>query len=619
MTQNHQLRTTGMRAVAIAVDPIQRRDADHAAGSEAPANDHRRSFAFSSEATVQRDWYGEILDHSPESIRIGQRQANLPLLYNHDRDDLLGVVERVWLEDRRLHCEVRFATDERGAWAEKMVNDGILRNVSFLYQVFDMKPDDSGTPDAPVYRALDWEVYEVSLVTIPADETVGIGRMMDPPEASDGKEAREAQIEVEVNMTEKSHDDLMREERSRTHEIMALCEKHSMERAFCEKAIEQGWSVDQVRSAVLDTITAARAAKPAADLTADMSRKERAQYSLVRAISMASRGEKLDGLEREVSDELRKRMGLADNGGFFVPSQIGSRAWTGTDNLIATEHHAEEFVSYLRERSVLANLGARVMSGLVGDVEIPTMTAGAAVSWGKDADGTVSDATFGTIKMSQKQATALMTIPRSMLLQASPDIEQILRDDLFGAMAEAVDNVALNGTGSTQPTGLLSASGTNTIALGTNGGLITWDSIIDMETKVREAKIRSGNFGYLVNPGTLGFLKKLKDTTDRPLWVPGLDLNRPDTLNGYRIEDSTLVPSNLTKGTATTKCSALIFGAWDQLLVGEWAAVEIMLNPFGSAFASGGTQIRAIQHVDVAVRRGAAFSIIKDFDPTATK
>lgn len=619
MTQNHQIRTTGMRAVAIAVDPVLRRDADPAAGSEVPASDHRQSFAFSSEATVQRDWYGEILDHSPESIRIGQRQANLPLLYNHDRDDLLGVVERVWLEDRRLHCEVRFATDERGAWAEKMVNDGILRNVSFLYQVFDMKPDDSGTPDAPVYRALDWEVYEVSLVTIPADETVGIGRMMDPPAAADGKEAREAQFEVEVNMTEKSHDDLMREERSRTHEIMALCEKHGMERSFCEKAIEQGWSVDQVRGAVLDSITAARAAKPAADLTADMSRKERAQYSLVRAISMASRGEKLDGLEREVSDELRKRMGLADNGGFFVPSQIGSRAWSGTDNLIPTEHHAEEFVSYLRERSVLANLGARVMSGLVGDVEIPTMTAGASVSWGKDTDGTVSDATFGTIKMSQKQATALMTIPRSMLLQASPDIEQILRDDLFGAMAEAVDNVALNGTGSTQPTGLLSASGTNVIALGTNGGLITWDSIIDMETKVREAKIRSGNFGYLVNPGTLGFLKKLKDTTDRPLWVPGLDLNRPDTLNGYRIEDSTLVPSNLTKGTATTKCSALIFGAWDQLLIGEWAAVEIMLNPFGSAFASGGTQIRAIQHVDVAVRRGAAFSIIKDFDPTATK
>ena len=116
-----------------------------------------------------------------------------------------------------------------------------------------------------------------------------------------------------------------------------------------------------------------------------------------------------------------------------------SRAWTGNDSLIPTEHHAEEYVSYLRERSVLVGLGARTLSGLRGNVDIPKGTGGATTYWGVDKDITASDYTFGNVTMSMKQVGALTTVPRSLLMQSSPDAEQLVRDDFFGALAEAVD------------------------------------------------------------------------------------------------------------------------------------------------------------------------------------
>ena len=79
----------------------------------------------------------------------------------------------------------------------------------------------------------------------------------------------------------------------------------------------------------------------------------------------------MDGLEKEISDELRRSQGLSETGGIYVPSAVGSRAWTGGDSLVGTQLLADQYASYLRERSTLARMGATVLTGLVGDVEIP--------------------------------------------------------------------------------------------------------------------------------------------------------------------------------------------------------------------------------------------------------
>lgn len=580
--------------------------------------DHRVTFSFSSDNPVERWGYTEVLDHDVKSIRLGQRQESMPLLFNHDRDALIGVVEKVWLgDDRRLYCTARFSEDEVGARYERLVRDGILTNVSFMYQVYDydeMPKEERQKSELPTFRATDWEPFEVSFVTIPADSSVGMGRAF--THSNEGDNARSAQINKDSTMSE-NRDDILRAERQRAAEIDAVCSQHGMDVAFRNHALETGMTVDQVRAAILDKIQQRHTPAGSAGLEVDLKPEECRSYRLVRALNCLRAGQPVDGLEREVSDELQKRYGLAATDGIYIPTNLASRAWSGTASMIPTDHMADEFVSYLRERSVLVGMGARVVSGLVGNVEIPAQTGGATVHWGKDKDITVSDATFDSVKMEMKQAGALMTIPRSMLIQSSPDIEAVLRDDLFNALAAAVDDAAINGTGTDQPTGLLNVSGIGDVAIGENGGLLKWDHIVDLETEVREAKIRTGAFGYLVNPGTQGYLKKLVDAQGRPLWQTSLIDGQPDRLNGYAIADSTIVPSNLTKGTASDKCSAVIFGAWDNLLIGEWSAVEIAVNPYGAAFKSGGMEIRAIQNVDTCVRRKEAFAAVKDFDKTA--
>jgi|HubBroStandDraft_3_1064219.scaffolds.fasta_scaffold69669_4 HK97 family phage prohead protease len=106
-------------------------------------------------------------------MRVGDRQQNMPLLFNHTASDLLGVVESIDTEDRRGYANIRFGRDARGDWAMNQVADGILRNSSFMYRVFSY----AAGSDDPL-TATDWEPYEISLVTVPADPSVGVGRSL---------------------------------------------------------------------------------------------------------------------------------------------------------------------------------------------------------------------------------------------------------------------------------------------------------------------------------------------------------------------------------------------------------------------------------------------------------
>ena len=431
---------------------------------EGAEDSHEIEMSFSSEEPVERWGYEEVLDHSPGSVRLGQRQQNMPLLFNHNRDDLIGKVERVWLgDDRRLHCVARFAKTSRGAECEQMVRDGILTNVSFMYQIYDYREESKDH-----FRATDWEPFEVSLVTVPAHPTVGVGTALSQTNKGENVRSAQGDFTMDVNDNKTAIADAVSAERARTAEIDALCRQHSVDDNYRNHAVSEGLTVDQVRQHILENYRA-QAAKPAASIAIDMSARERQQYSLLRAFRAMANHSSSGSFEREVSQELQRRYGLADTGGLYIPSDLGSRAWTGNDSLIPTEHHAEEYVSYLRERSVLVSLGARTLSGLRGNVDIPKGTGGATTYWGVDKDITASDYTFGNVTMSMKQVGALTTVPRSLLMQSSPDAEQLVRDDFFGALAEAVDTAAINGDSSDSdvPTGLINLTGVGTIELGT--------------------------------------------------------------------------------------------------------------------------------------------------------
>lgn len=614
-------------------------------------------FPFSSEEPVDM-WYGtEILSHAPGAMRQGQRQATLPLLFNHCRDDLLGVVESIDLgTDRRGYCTVRFGRDERGDWAMQQAADGVLVNASFMYRVFKFIED----VEEETYTATDWEPYEISLVTVPADPTVGVGRSHGDEEARVEIVTRQhqpASAESKEQSMFKQRHTLQNQatdgaaggaaggavvidepqvraqgaeaERSRINEIDAMCRAHKVPDDIRAGLIQKGATIEQARGAVLD-LQLQRAQAPVAKLdegyAPDMSEREKSRYSMLRAINaVLNNSWKEAGFELEVSNDIGKRMGK-NTQGFFMPTNIpfaqraqyaaGAAATGGA--IVATNLLAGSFIEVLRNKARVLQLGATVLSGLVGNVDIPRQTGATSTFWVTEGGNlTEAEATFDKVSLALKSIGTYSAITRQMLLQSTPDVEMLARADLISQIALGIDLAALSGSGSGgQPTGIANVAGIGSVIGGTNGAQLTIDHLIDLETQITNANADVDSMAYLANAKAVGWLKKAKSTTGQYLWtnIPGGQRSgTPGEINGYAVARTNQARSTLTKGTSSGVCSEVFFGNWSELLIGEWGVLEIMPNPYDATlFKQGGVLLRAMQSVDVAVRHAASFATMSD-------
>lgn len=654
--------------------------------------------AFASETPVDM-WYGtEILSCAPGAMRQGTRQESLPLLFNHDCNDLLGVVEQIRLDgDRVARAVVRFGRDERGEWALQQCADGVLRNVSFMYRVYRWEED----TEAETLTALEWETFEISLVTMPADAEVGVGRSADaatensvqlvpraaaapaPAQAAPGVlKAPEAQS-VRSNLEDSEmkfrmhpvmnavaeastggggaaagqagaqavdHAQAARDaavnaqaaERLRTSEIEAICKKYGISNETRTAMIQRGATVEQARITAADlVIERAKSAGSAADFgdthNPDLSTREKARYSMMRAINASLTSNWKDaGFELECSNEIGKRLGKGPQNerAFFMPTNIpfappveGKRATytvgtpgagTTGGTLVATQLLAGSFIEVLRNKARVMRAGATVLSGLVGSVDIPRQTGASSTFWTTEGTNTTqSEATFDKVSLALKTIGTFSQVTRNMLMQATPDIDMIARADLIAQIALGIDLAALSGSGSSgQPLGVANQSGVNSVVGGTNGAQLTIDNVIDMETLALAGNAPEDTLAYLFNAKTVGWLKKAKSTTGQYLWTDATEGQRtgtPGEINGYTVYRTNQCRSTLTKGTANGICSELFFGAWAELLIGEWGVLEIVPNPYDAAvFKNGGVLLRVLQSVDVGVRHGASFSVMSD-------
>lgn len=645
--------------------------------------------SFSSEEPVDM-WYGtEILSHDKGAMRMGQRQLTMPLLYNHKRDDLLGVVESIELDAaaRKGVAVVRFAPGERGDWAMQQVNAEVLVNVSFMYRVFKWLED----VEAETYTATDWEPYEISLVTVPADASVGVGRSApdeqqnpveiqtrgDPPGEqqqqqsdkpaqagffssgagrSQSDEEQEMWKKRKFPLQNKAGDDtqgsgggapvidVARErqngaesERKRMAEIEALCDKYKVDPELKRSMIQQGATVDQAKLTVADHVIerSKREGKPSADFgdstNPDLSEREKARYSMIRAVNAAISGNwKEAGFELECSNEIGKRLGRgAQERGFFMPTNLQFAAHqqraayaagaTGTGGaLVATNLLAGAFIEVLRNKARVLQLGATVLSGLIGNVDIPRQTGASSTFWtAEGTDTSEGEATFDKVSLTMKTIGTYSQISRNMLLQSTPDIEMIARADLIAQIALGIDLAALSGTGSGgQPLGIGNTSGIGSVIGGTNGAQLTIDHLIDLETRVTSANAPEDTLAYLTNAKAIGWLKKAKSTTGQYLWTTAPGGGRsatPGEINGYAVARSNQARSVLTKGTSSGVCSEVFFGAWSELLIGEWGVLEVVPNPYAAeVYKNGGVLLRALQSLDIGVRHAASFSTMSD-------
>lgn len=233
--------------------------------------------SFSSEMPYGR-WFGyEILCHDEECINLERFSNGLgTVLFNHDRDAVVGHIEKVWLEDNRGKALVRFDTDEQSETIFQKVQSGTLQGVSVGYAIYRyevLEDEDTkstnGRFNGPAYVVTDWEPLEISIVSVPADATVGVGRSaeeihtsidtqedntrMDPEEILNNEEVKSTEP-VETGITQADLQKAMEQERKRTSEITALFRDFDVEGA--DEAIVMGVSVDEARAMVMDQLRA---------------------------------------------------------------------------------------------------------------------------------------------------------------------------------------------------------------------------------------------------------------------------------------------------------------------------------------------------------------------------
>ena len=565
----------------------------------------RVRIAISSEEPVSRSFGMEVLEHSEEAINLSfLASGRAPLLLDHDPEKQIGVIESVDLDSsaRRLRATVRFGKGALAKEAFDDVMDGIRANISVGYAINKLERKDKDT-----YVAKSWMPMEASLVSIPADVTVGVGRSSEPSPKpvikTDFKENPMSDQNFDIAAVEA---EARKAAQRNAAQIVELGAKHGRS-DLAQKAIAEGRSIEEFRGELLDVIGSTRALE---EKEIGMSKREVKRFSLLRAIHALAnptdrRAQEAAAFEFECSQAAAKAYGRTAQG-ILLPAEV-LRNWKRDLNssdeaaLFTDDFRGGDFIDALRNASSVMQAGATMLSGLSGDVKIPKKTGVASTGWISSEGGAASESemTVGSVSMTPKTLGAFTDITRQLMIQSSLDVEALVRDDLAQSIALAIDLGALAGSGSSgQPTGIKNTGGINVVDFGAAPDLIpTYAQVVELETKVREDNALGNGGAYIANATMYGALKSVEKAANTAQFVvePG------GTMNGYR----TVVSNQVASGD-------LYFGDFrNNLLIGMFGGLDIVVDPY-TASTSGTVRVVALQSCDVAVRHATAFCIGND-------
>lgn len=587
----------------------------------------RLSFPLSSEAPVER-WFGtEVLSHAAGAVRMDRLQAGAaPLLFNHDWSDPVGMIDSARIEGGRLVVDAHLFDTQRAREVAAMV-DGGLRNVSVGYEILEMTEDAKRN----TYTATAWLPLEGSIVTVPADASVGIGRQADdtakpvrvlraaPVSQPAAAAASLEQATMAETITQAAGDEQTRTvpaqprgattsaldlEQARVRAIDNLCKANKIDAPVRDHWVNGGLSLDEVSDDILRIVEerSKTAPKPAA---LGITPAEAKKFSLLRAVFAAgSNNWTQAGFELECSREIAKRLNkVPDPNKFYVPIEVQQRevqrrdltaaSASGGGYLVGTENMS--FIELMRNRSVVYRMGARRMSGLSGNVTIPKQSAAATAVWlsSESATATESAQTFGQLSLSPKTVGAYTEISRQLMLQSSPDAEGIVSSDLATVCALAIDVGALRGSGASgEPAGIVGTSGVGSVT----GTSLAAAGVLEFQSDVAGGNLLSESCGYVTTPAVAALLMarpELPSTGTTRLWQGSM-------LEGSLFGMRAMASNQMSSAT-------MLFGDFSQVVIGEWGVLEVEVNPYAN-FQAGIVGVRAMVTIDVGVRYGGAFS-----------
>lgn len=340
--------------------------------------------------------------------------------------------------------------------------------------------------------------------------------------------------------------------------------------------------------------------------------RELRNYSLADAIMGAMNG-RLTGREAEIDEELKRgREGRSGAQGIHlaVPSEIllgraehrNQTVGTAAAGGVTVATNLAALGDRFRPALKVESMGATVLRGLTGFLDLPNLAGSGSVSWvAENGNATRTAATFEKVSMAPKTVAGEYRMSRRLILQSSAAIEDVLRRDLGFLLAQELDRAAIAGTGTApEPRGVLHTAGVEQVpVVGTAGSFVGSSDITSDLMAALEVDDVTGTGAFLTHPRVMNQARKLKDTTGRNIPIA-------EVFHNARVESSTQVPTNL--GDDDNRFG-LIYGQWGELYIGYWSAVDILINPYHPDVASnGGALLHAFLDADVAIRHPKAFA-----------
>lgn len=612
--------------------------------------------SVSSDKPYERHFGTEILDHSPGSIRLDRFNKGAPLLFNHNPDAHIGRVLSASTDGNKLNIIAKFSNSMLGREKKQDVDDGILKEASIGYSIYDMTENPKG-----VFTATDWEPYEGSLVTVPADTGVGVNRdapmrlvRLHSPGLVDNSKTSMSQTTATQTATEIKVD-IVAERNKAVADFQARCKKiddwaAEIKNPRWQEAVREIADKHKRNSADFEAfkVEAVNSFDPAKhievpDTKVGMSKKDRGQFricNLIRDLADPARADQ-NSFEKEACNaayqHLRKLGDPIERAGFTLPEDMAHSnfqedndldtrslsnlrqdlirlnrnlaASTGSTGgyLIGVDLLTGSIIELLRNKALVMNLGPTLLGGLVNNIAIPKVLTGATVSWfAEGASVTETDQSFGQLALSPHRLAVDTAYTKQLVNQASLSVEAFVRDDFARQAAVERDRVYLNGgINPGEPLGVFNTPGVQTI---TYGATPTWAKIVQGETDIEGANAILGPMTWLTTPAGKSKLKTTvvvaASTFPIFLWMKG---DAP-AINGVMAGEMNAYPAYATKNVPGDKT---IFGVWSELIIADWAGIDIVVDPY-SLKKQEQVEVTMNQWLDCGIRHPVAFEVSTD-------
>lgn len=601
----------------------------------------------SSDAIVPMDDGPEILVHSRDAIDL--ERAPLPIIVSHRGGQVnVGVIDNLQIVEGQLRGLATFGTRPEAVGYRDDVIAKIIRSVSVGYRRIKAKLRADGVLVThrwmPVHAALVAEpadanagfyresgatppAFELEVEPAPVPATAAAAAISSPPQplelsnmqhkrhilqeqANDGTAGSAGGVaSATVPAQARSGPSAMDLEKVRVRSIENLCKANRIDDNIRDHWIGTGLGVEAITEDLLNIVQERGKRNPNVASRIGLTEKETQRFSLFRAINaVAEKDWTKAGFELECTREIGKRLGRnnVEPNRIFVPMEVQERSFpavgqrdltvgTTTAGGFLVETKNQSFIEVLRNRTVATRMGARVLSGLDGNVTIPRQTGAATAVWMANEASTLTESqqVFAQLALSPKTVGAYTEVSRQLMLQSSPAAEGIVTSDLAAVCAIAYDLAVISGSGASgQPTGI-----TNTAGIGAvTGTSLAYAGILEFQTDVAGANVMPVAGGYVTTPSVAALLMaRVKfSSTASPLWEGNV---WDGTMSGFPAMTS------LQMGAAT-----MLFGDWSQVIIGEWGTLELEVNPYAN-FQSAITGIRAIVSMDCGLRYAGAFSL----------